>query len=208
MMLTIDTSGARSGLAITQDQRVLAELQWESGRRHSEQVLPQIDDLCRLVAVAPQDFRHIVVALGPGSWSGIRVGISIAKGLALGTEAPIIGVATLDALAWQLRGTTCTAVLSMGRGRYAVAHYPAEQWVPGTISASNQAEINGIDQHSIVCDPDTAQSIRGTLPDAPLHVVWPRPLTYAQIGGEIRDAQDATSYRYEPIYLGDPVQRT
>lgn len=207
MMLTIDTSGARSGLAITQEQRVLAELQWESGRRHSEQVLPQIDALCRLVEVAPQDFRHICVALGPGSWSGIRVGISIAKGLTLATDAPIIGVASLDALAWQLRGTACTAVLSLGRGRFAVAHYPAALWAPGSIPASNQAQVDSTDQRIIVCEPETAHIIRTNLPDTNIQTTWLRPLTYAQVGMQIREDQDVPMYRCEPIYLGDPVQR-
>ena len=61
MMLTIDTSGALSGLAITNGNRLIAEQQWVSGRRHSEQVLPQLDALCRLVDVTPQQFSHCLL---------------------------------------------------------------------------------------------------------------------------------------------------
>ena len=207
MMLTIDTSGVRSGLAITHNNQILAETQWYSSRRHSEQVLPQIDAMCRLIEVTPQEFTYITVALGPGSWSGIRVGISIAKGLALGTEATIIGVASLDALAWSMRGTACTAVLNLGRGRFAVAHYPAAEWIPGSVTARNEAEIAVPTGTIIVCDQDTAQTLHAHIPAVTHHVVWQRPLTYAHIGAEILSRQDASLFRCEPIYLGDPVQR-
>jgi tRNA threonylcarbamoyl adenosine modification protein YeaZ len=207
MMLTIDTSGTLSGLAITQDQRILAELQWQSGRRHSEQVLPQLDSLCQLVEVTPPQFTHIAVALGPGSWSGIRVGISIAKGLAIGTNATIIGVASLDALAWERRGTACTAALSLGRGRFAVAHYPAQLWTPGTVPATNQATITAEQGESFVCDNVTAQAVMQAIPNPTLHIVWPRPFTYALIATELLHSQDTKTFRCEPIYLGDAVQR-
>lgn len=207
MMLTIDTSGTLSGLAITQDQRILAEIQWQSGRRHSEHVLPQLDALCRLVEVTPPQFTYIAVALGPGSWSGIRVGISIAKGLAIGTNAIVIGVASLDALAWGMRGIACTALISLGRGRFAVAHYPAHPWVPGTVAATNEATIEIHDGACIVCDSDTAQSVLQIHPNATPHIVWPRPFAYAQIASALLRMDDAKPYRFEPIYLGDPVQR-
>lgn len=207
MMLTIDTSGALSGLAITNGNRLIAEQKWVSGRRHSEQVLPQLDALCRLVDVTPQQFSHIVVARGPGSWSGIRVGMSIAKGLVLATDATLIGIATLDAMAWALRGTACTAIVSLGRGRFAVAAYPAA-WVPGSIAAHNTATIEPVDDGPIICDAETADAIRAIEPAAPIRLVWPRPLHYALLGFEVIQHHDRSSFVCEPIYLGDPVQRS
>ncbi len=207
MMLTIDTSGTLSGLAITDGQRVLAELQWQSGRRHSEQVLPQLDALCRLVEITPQQIGHIAVALGPGSWSGIRVGISIAKGLTLATDATIIGVASLDAIAWSHRGNECQAVIALGRGRYAVATYPATDWAPGSISATNVAVIEPLTSGPLLCDSDTAAAIHIVHPTVTPHIIWPRPLTYAQIAAALLRQPAPTPFTCEPIYLGDPVQR-
>ena len=208
MMLTIDTSGALSGLAITNGDRLIAEQQWQSGRRHSEQVLPQLDALCRLVGVEPQEFTHIIVARGPGSWSGIRVGMSIAKGLVLATDATLIGIASLDAMAWALRGSACHAMTSLGRGRFAVASYPADPWAPGSIDARNIAQIEPWHDAPIVCDADTAAAVRAIDPAAPIRVVWPRPLDYALLGVEVIAHHVPSTFLCEPIYLGDPVQRS
>ncbi|MFM2032351.1 MAG: hypothetical protein RLZZ297_1116 [Chloroflexota bacterium] len=205
MILAIDTSGSRSGLALCDGDRLVAECQWQSGRRHSEQLLPQLDALCRLVAITPAQIRTVAVALGPGSWSGIRVGISIAKGLALATDATVIGVATLDALAWATRGQAGQACVALGRGRYAVAAYPASMWLPGSVSAENVAALPTTGP--VWCDTEPASTLADTLPASFLQPQWARPLTYAQITHWLLTHPDAPRAVVEPIYLGDPVQR-
>ena len=205
MILAIDTSGSISGLALCDGDRMLAEQQWQSGRRHSEQLLSQLDALCRLVEVVPMRIRTVVVARGPGSWSGIRVGISVAKGLALASDATVIGVGTLDALAWPARGTAGTACLPLGRGRFAVATYPATAWTPGSVTATNTDSIPS--ETPIWCDAEHSTAISTAAPHATVIPCWPRPLTYIHIARWLQTHHADTDQPIEPIYLGDPVQR-
>jgi tRNA threonylcarbamoyladenosine biosynthesis protein TsaB len=123
MLLAIDTSTTVTGLALYNADGPLAECTWESRRNHTAQLLPQLDLLLRHAGATQADLRAIAVALGPGSWSGLRVGVSTAKGIALAAGLPLLGVGTLDALAYQQRGTTApiVPVIRLGRERYAAA---------------------------------------------------------------------------------------
>ena len=206
ILLAIDTSSELSGLALVQHHTVLAQIQWASARRHSEQLLPQLDILCRRNNVAPSRITTVAVSLGPGSWSGVRVGISMAKGLALANDATIIGVSALDALAWQWRGIKAiTACLALGRGHYAVAYYPDIRWLPGNIQPYNMSlsQLTSIDATSICCDDVVWEQIR---PDLPIHTIHlptvTPPAIIAQIALTI--GGNAPSI-IEPLYLGDAV---
>src|SRR5512138_2392353 len=108
MLLAIDTSTTQTGLACYDASGVLGECVWHSGRDHTAQLLPQLTLLLRHIGRASSAISAIAIALGPGSWSGLRVGMSTAKGLALARGLPLVGVGTLDALAYQhqRRGAT------------------------------------------------------------------------------------------------------
>src|SRR5919202_1047122 len=101
MLLAIDTSTAQTGLACYDAQGLQCECLWHSGRDHTAQLLPQLSLLLRHLGRSRDDITAIGVALGPGSWSGLRVGMSTAKGLALARDLPVVGVGTLDVLAYQ-----------------------------------------------------------------------------------------------------------
>ena len=125
MLLAIDTATANASLALYDDRQVWAERTWFAGRSHTTELLPAIDAMCTQVNVAPADLLGVAVAIGPGSFTGMRVGLAAAKGLALALRVPIVGIATLDAMAepfrWQDRPVY--AVVHAGRGRFAVARY-------------------------------------------------------------------------------------
>src|SRR3712207_6544644 len=99
MLLAIDTSDDHSGVAFYDKGSVLAECAWYSGRRHAEQTLPTVELLLRHLDRTPHDLTAVAVATGPGSWSGLRVGMSLAKGIALAHSLPILGIPTLDIFA-------------------------------------------------------------------------------------------------------------
>lgn len=206
ILLAIDTSSELSGLALFQQQTMLAQIQWASARRHSEQLLPQLDALCRLTTITPAQITMVAVSLGPGSWSGVRVGISMAKGLALANDAHIIGVNALDVLAWQWRGTQAiTACLALGRGRYAVAHYPDTDWQPSTIQPHNitLSQFAHIETPVICCDDLVWEQIHPNLPpDACHRRTTPLPAYIAQIALSL--GADTTA-SIEPLYLGEAV---
>lgn len=207
MLVAIDTSSDTSGVALWGATGLMAQLQWHSGRRHSEQVLAQLDQLCRLVDVTPSTITHVAVSCGPGSWSGIRVGISIAKGLAIANNIPVTAVNALDVLAWPWRGQhAITALLSLGRGRLAVAHYPAHAWTPGSVTPQNiplsQLTSNTPTLH-VCCDLPVWSHVHTQLPTAHHHDI---PHATPALVAAIALQTPATTRPVEPIYLGDPVQ--
>src|SRR5689334_6715133 len=121
MLLAIDTSTTQTGLACYDERGLLGECIWQSGRDHSAQLLPQLSLLLRHLGRARDEISAVAVALGPGSWSGLRVGMSTAKGFALARGVPVIGVGTLDALAYQhdRPGLTTVPLIRLGRERFA-----------------------------------------------------------------------------------------
>ena len=211
MIVAIDTSGAMSGLALMDHEGVLlAEQSWLSDRRHSEQMLVQLDALFRLVDVSPSHIRRIIVCVGPGSWSGIRVGISIAKGLAIANNASIVGINALDVLAWSVRDyAPVTAIIALGRGRFATAVYPDSGWEVGSIMPTNQQSTDmTIDaQHLLVCDPQALSLLPSTfITHHRRHCAWPHPRMLAELGLRVFRTTPNGHSSIEPIYLGEPVQ--
>ena len=101
MQLTIDTSTDTASIAIIQNNEVLAELAWRCQQNHTVELLPRLAQLLNNTKVALQSISCIIVAKGPGSFTGLRVGISTAKGLAFSLGIPIIGISTLEVEAYQ-----------------------------------------------------------------------------------------------------------
>jgi tRNA threonylcarbamoyl adenosine modification protein YeaZ len=125
MQIAIDTSTDTASLALVQDDEVLAELTWRCGQNHSTQLLPNLSHLLKQTELSLQSAGCIIVAKGPGSYNGLRVGISTAKGLAYSLGIPIIGVSTLEAAAYQQadRGLPICPIFNAGRGEIATAMY-------------------------------------------------------------------------------------
>ncbi len=125
MQLAIDTSTNTAGIALVQDSEVLAELTWHCGQNHTTQLLPQLAHLLNQTGTNLQSINCIIVARGPGSFNGLRVGISTAKGLAFSLGIPIVGINTLEAEASQHAetGLPVCPILNAGRGEVATAVY-------------------------------------------------------------------------------------
>ncbi|MAE11487.1 MAG: tRNA (adenosine(37)-N6)-threonylcarbamoyltransferase complex dimerization subunit type 1 TsaB, partial [Dehalococcoidales bacterium] len=105
IQIAIDTSTDTAGLALGQDGEVVAELSWFCGRHHSTQLLPNLSHLLNQTGLSLESADCIIVARGPGSYNGLRVGISTAKGLAFSLNIPIVGISTLEAEAYQHAAT-------------------------------------------------------------------------------------------------------
>lgn len=123
-LLAIDTSSDQAGLALAAGDR-LAALAWHAGRTHTVSLLPQIDRLLLLHGIAVGDLSAVAVATGPGAFTGLRVGLSVAKGLAFALGVPIVGVPTLEAAAlpFLTDGRPVVAAVAAGRGRLVWAIY-------------------------------------------------------------------------------------
>jgi len=125
MQLALDTSTDTASLALVQDGDVLAELTWRCGKNHTIQVLPQLSNLLGQTGLSLESADCIIIARGPGSYNGLRVGISTAKGLAYSLGIPLIGISTLEAEAYQHAdmGLPICPVLNAGREEIATAMY-------------------------------------------------------------------------------------
>jgi len=117
-ILGIETATASQSVALLDDQQVLAEAAWSGAGSRGGKLLPMIDSVLRKAGVAPSAIEAIAVSVGPGSFTGVRVGLATAKGMILGTQALLIGVSTLEALAagYGLQTAIVCALLDAGRG--------------------------------------------------------------------------------------------
>jgi len=125
MLLAIDTSTDTASLALVQDSQVLAELTWCCGQNHTVELLPQLVHLLQQTKSGLQSISGIIVAKGPGSFNGLRVGISTAKGLAFSLGIPVVGISTLEVAAYQHAeaGLPICPIFNAGRGEIATAMY-------------------------------------------------------------------------------------
>ncbi len=128
MQLAIDTSTDTASLAIVQDSEVLAELTWRCGQNHTTQLLPHLAHLLNQTKLSLQSTTGIIVARGPGSFNGLRIGISTAKGLAFSLGIPIVSISSLEAEAYQHAeaGLPICPIFNAGRGEIATAIYQAK----------------------------------------------------------------------------------
>lgn len=125
MLLAIDTATRNSGVALYDAMGVQAEINWHTHENHTVELMPQILHALELAHVEKKELVAIGVALGPGSFTGLRVGMSVAKGLALAGKIPILGIPTLDAIAaaYFYHPQSFNVILTAGRGRYSMATY-------------------------------------------------------------------------------------
>ncbi len=125
MLLAVDTSTAQIGLGLYDGVQVAAESIWYSQQHHTIELAPALADLLRRAGVAVSDIAAVGVAIGPGSFTALRVGLAFVKGLALARKLAIVGVPTLDIVAAGQPASKLplVAVLQAGRGRIAAGHY-------------------------------------------------------------------------------------
>jgi tRNA threonylcarbamoyladenosine biosynthesis protein TsaB len=97
--LAIETSGRIGSIATVADERVLTEEQFPHGLQHAAQIIPIIDRLCRAAQWSPKDVEQLYVSVGPGSFTGLRIGITLAKTMALATGVKLVAVPSVRVLA-------------------------------------------------------------------------------------------------------------
>jgi tRNA threonylcarbamoyladenosine biosynthesis protein TsaB len=126
MLLSVDTSTHWIGIALYTQNQVLGEMVWQTKTHHSVELAPSIANLLLRCQSTPQDLKALAVALGPGSFTSLRIGLAVVKGMALGLHIPVIGVPSFDILAAAqpvVEKTVLMTLLQAGRGRAAVSTY-------------------------------------------------------------------------------------
>jgi tRNA threonylcarbamoyladenosine biosynthesis protein TsaB len=126
-LLSLDTSTEQIGIALTNGEQML-ELSLPGGREQTRGLLPVVDWLLHQQGLTSHHIGAVAVATGPGSFTGLRVGLSVAKGLAIAQGVAVVGIPTLDIVAWPYRasGVPLLAVLPAGRSRFVWSLYDAD----------------------------------------------------------------------------------
>lgn len=162
MLLAVDTSTQWIGLALYDGADVLGEVVWQSRSHHTTELAPAIADLLQRCGVRAEDLKAAAVALGPGSFTALRIGLAVVKGMALAQRMPVVGVPTLDILAaaQAVRELPMVCILQAGRGRLAAGwyHVVRGQWQSkGDVVVTNaEALAEQIEKPTLVCGELTA----------------------------------------------------
>jgi tRNA threonylcarbamoyladenosine biosynthesis protein TsaB len=143
MLAALDASTGYASIAVVRDGHLAAELTWDVGRRHSQELLEKLDWLLRECRATPADLTGVAVARGPGSFNGVRVAVAAAKTLAFALGLPLYAFSTLDVIAAghaYVEGTL-VAILEAGRGELFVARYMAGGAQGGSNLRDSQARV-------------------------------------------------------------------
>ncbi len=186
MLLAVDTSTRQVGLALyAGEDGVRAEWVWHSPNRHTEHLAPMVALLLERSGITWDEITALAVALGPGSFTGLRIGLALVKAIALARHLPVLGVPTLDVVAAAVPPDPAhplAAVLQAGRGRLAVGWYrtveahwqpqgepevlTAEQlahrlrrptWIAGELTASDRARLRRRYKNALLLSPARGQ---------------------------------------------------
>jgi tRNA threonylcarbamoyladenosine biosynthesis protein TsaB len=125
LTLAFDTSFKTVAVALLQDDAILYDTLINTGLNHSETLLPAIDQACKQLKLKIEDIDLFACTLGPGSFTGLRVGVSTLKGLLVATGVPSVGVSSLEALALNITDNAALIcpVMDAGRGQVYTACY-------------------------------------------------------------------------------------
>ena len=214
MILAIDSATQMIGLALHDGGQVQAECMWIAGHRHTVNLAPELAMMLRRVQVNLRDLTAIAVAVGPGSYTGLRIGMAFAKGLSIAHNLPLVGIPTLDiiALAQPKSKLPLLAVIEIGRQRVAGVWYKwgrtgwKAQTEPENLSWSEV--LDSFEGETYVCgeiDGDRRNSLRENelvkLADPALCVR--RPAFLAELGQEqLKKKKLPGPDELIPYYLG------
>ncbi|MEP6896195.1 MAG: tRNA (adenosine(37)-N6)-threonylcarbamoyltransferase complex dimerization subunit type 1 TsaB [Chloroflexota bacterium] len=220
MLLAVDTSTTQVGLAIYDGAQVLGEFAWRSGQRHTVELAPAVAELLARCTLTINDVNALGVALGPGSFTSLRVGLALVKGIAFSRHIPLIGIPTMDILAYaQAPSKSPLAVaIQAGRGRYALGWYKVsrKQWqAQGEARVVTlEALMAEVQSPSVVCGEFTAEVRQQIIENKNVRLASPvnsvrRPAVLAELAWarwQNGDVDDEASLA--PIYLHtvEPIQ--
>jgi tRNA threonylcarbamoyladenosine biosynthesis protein TsaB len=161
-VLAIDTATRYAGLALFDGESLFSELTWRAVQNHTTTLMPNLVRILGQQGLGVTDLEGVAVALGPGSFTGLRIGLSMAKGLSLACGVPLVGVPTMDIVvsscvppSLERRRLPMRAVLGAGRGRYCAADY---MWMEGRLEQSGDYRIlaqddlaSGVEEPTLFC---------------------------------------------------------
>ncbi len=218
MLLAIDTSSEMASMALLDKKKLIGEITWRCGQNHTVQLLPQVNNLLKSTGVVLQSLNCVVVAKGPGSFNGLRVGIGTAKGLSFSLNVPIIGISSLEAGAYQHAetGLPVCAISGAGRGEIAAAIYQQKRGKWQQIAAEHlttvETMVGETETKTVFCGEYVPQIINileeklGTKAIIPPSVgLYRRAGFLAELGAErLKEGKLDHPATLQPLYLRKP----
>jgi tRNA threonylcarbamoyladenosine biosynthesis protein TsaB len=216
LILGIDTATQQVGCAIGGHEGVLAAFQSAKGRRHAETLVPAIEFLCAKTRIELSEIGAVAVDVGPGLFTGLRVGVATAKAMASALRVPMVGVTSLDLLAFEVRWTPrrIVSVVDARRGEVFFAFY---RQVPGGVQRLSEmrcgtpeelcSEIQATGEECLAVGDgamryaeNLADLIRVEVADAGL--AHPSPAALVQLAHARALREDfVNSWDLQPVYL-------
>ena len=187
LILGIETATARVGCAIGGHEGVLALFEVTRGRRHAEVLAPAIEAALERAAIGINEIGCVAVDVGPGLFTGLRVGIATAKSLAHALRVPVIGIPSLDLLAFPLRHSRrgIVAVIDARRGEVYSARYRA---VPGGVQRLVEPSVGSADDVAADLDASGDEVL----------LVGDGALRYREVLGKVKRAELADPWLAYP----------
>lgn len=217
MLLAIETATLASGVALATADKLVAEIIVQTKKTHSERLMPHIEQLLELGQVAKEDITAIAVSIGPGSFTGLRIGLATAKALAYVWNVPVIGVSTLAALAYACPApnSLICPLLDAQKGNVYQAVYRWEKGIlqeviPPRVIAHQEA-INELASQPLpvimlgegaVLFQEVIVAAADPIELAPPHIILPRAGSVALLGHQLlRQGIRHDVMTLEPLYI-------
>lgn len=216
-ILAIDTATMVSSVAVADEKKLLAELTVQTRLTHSETLLPHIQQVLEMSGVAKNQLTGVAVSLGPGSFTGLRIGLGAAKAIAYGLDIPIIGVPTTEALAWHYPVPNVVTVpfIDAQKGNVYSAVYA---WQNGTIAELLPVQVYTLDEALELCQRQKGtvmavgdmvqkklagrEDLPANLQIPPQHTLMPRAANVAMAGlARLSQGRLDSVMNLEPIYI-------
>ena len=214
LTLAIDTATKVCTVALCRDREILAEYTINMGMTHSEGLLPQLDQLLERTGIQKGAVDLLAVSMGPGSFTGLRIGLATAEAIAYSWQCCLHGVDTLKALAYniQLEGTVLSPVLDAQKGNFYQAIY---EWRAGelvelapvaVVSAQQALERLAVQGRPVLLLGECNKLVQAGLPDwvsaAPAALRMPKASSVALAAAAEFDAEaDKKIFGLEPYYI-------
>lgn len=217
-ILALDSSGLVASVAVTEDDNLLAEYTVNYKKTHSQTLLPMLDEISRMIELDLESIDAIAVAAGPGSFTGLRIGSATAKGLGLALSKPLIGVPTVEALAYNLYdvpGLICP-IMDARRRQVYTGLYSFEQHQMKTVKEQTAMGIEELTEElnqknqPVTFLGDGVAVYRDTIKEkmtvpfdfAPVHLNKQRAGAVAALGARYyAEGKTETAREHQPEYL-------
>ena len=207
-VLAVETSTLAGGVAILDGDRVVGEYLLDVRVTHSERLMVAIDRVLRDASISIGDLDGVAVAVGPGSFTGLRIGLGTVKGLVFGQSIPVVGVPTLDAMAAGIpfSGLPVVPVLTARRNEVYTSRYRwdgARMRREGEYLAISPAELSALLDEPVILVGDAATAIESPFARvAPVARRLPSPAVVGQLGIErLMRGETVAGADLVPFYL-------